>query len=429
MELELKNIGRIEKANIKIDGITVICGDNNTGKSTVGKILYVIFQTFCNFPDKIENERIHALRNIIAHKSSGSDEKMNPYIGELWNSLRTIDVETSYIGITERQKKIKDAISRIFDNNDSGNDSTDSLKGMILSVMEQKEEDILGAILKNYLKAEFGTRIGNVNYPRRKSEVQLKLRDGNILFSSLNGGIESNLKEYINLKKKIVYIDDPFLLDSLDSSSYFRMRTRYKHRMALQEILLKGSMTSNSSVIEDLITEKRLEPILEKFDSISSGNLVYKDGTVKYESDRFKSDLDLVSVSTGIKSFIILKELLMNGSIEENGIIVIDEPEVHLHPEWQIRYAEIIVMLHKYYGLNILLTTHSDEFLSAIQLYSKRYDIEEKCHYYLTKLKKAKDSDEMPLSYFEETTKNLEEVYASLSQPYLDVYSQLNEEE
>lgn len=429
MELELKNVGRIEKANIKIDGITVICGDNNTGKSTVGKILYVIFQTFCNFPDKIENERIHALRNILAHGLSNSDEKVSPYINEIWQLLTTIDVDASYNGVDARKEKIMNAVSHLYDYDALREDSTESLKGMILSVMEQKEDDILGAILKNYLRAEFGMRLGNVNYPRRKSEVKLKLRDGNIFISTTNSGIEAELREYINLKKRIIYIDDPFLLDTLDSFPYFRMSTRYKHRMALQEILLRGSMADNSSVIEDLITEKRLRPVLEKFDSVSSGNLIFKDGTVKYESPKFKSDLDVVSVSTGIKSFIILKELLTNGSIEENGIVVIDEPEVHLHPEWQVRYAEIIVLLQKYYGLNILLTTHSDDFLSAIELFSRRYGIEEKCHYYMTKLKNAED-DEVPFSYFEEkSAKNLEEVYASLSQPYLDVYSQLNEEE
>jgi len=39
MTLELKNIGMIKEANVKIDGLTVIAGENDTGKSTVGKRL------------------------------------------------------------------------------------------------------------------------------------------------------------------------------------------------------------------------------------------------------------------------------------------------------------------------------------------------------------------------------------------------------
>ncbi len=40
MELQLKNIGMIKEAIVKIDGLTVIAGENDTGKSTLGKALF-----------------------------------------------------------------------------------------------------------------------------------------------------------------------------------------------------------------------------------------------------------------------------------------------------------------------------------------------------------------------------------------------------
>lgn len=40
MDAVLKNIGIIEDATIKLDGLTVITGYNNTGKSSIGKALY-----------------------------------------------------------------------------------------------------------------------------------------------------------------------------------------------------------------------------------------------------------------------------------------------------------------------------------------------------------------------------------------------------
>ena len=46
MRLEIKNIGRIEEASIEMNGITVIAGENDTGKSTVGKVLYAPFFVF-----------------------------------------------------------------------------------------------------------------------------------------------------------------------------------------------------------------------------------------------------------------------------------------------------------------------------------------------------------------------------------------------
>lgn len=43
MKLNISNFAKIDNADIIIDGITVIAGENNTGKSTIGKILFSIF--------------------------------------------------------------------------------------------------------------------------------------------------------------------------------------------------------------------------------------------------------------------------------------------------------------------------------------------------------------------------------------------------
>lgn len=43
MRLHLRNIGMIKEADIDINGLTVITGENDTGKSTIGKVLYSIY--------------------------------------------------------------------------------------------------------------------------------------------------------------------------------------------------------------------------------------------------------------------------------------------------------------------------------------------------------------------------------------------------
>ena len=42
MRIFLKNIGKIDNAEVDIDGITVIAGENDTGKSTVGRALFAV---------------------------------------------------------------------------------------------------------------------------------------------------------------------------------------------------------------------------------------------------------------------------------------------------------------------------------------------------------------------------------------------------
>ena len=44
MQLNIKNIGLIKNTNIKIDNLTVIAGENDNGKSTIGKILMALIK-------------------------------------------------------------------------------------------------------------------------------------------------------------------------------------------------------------------------------------------------------------------------------------------------------------------------------------------------------------------------------------------------
>jgi hypothetical protein len=50
MKLKLKNIGKIESANINIEGITVIAGLNCTGKSTISHTLFAALQSLNEIP-------------------------------------------------------------------------------------------------------------------------------------------------------------------------------------------------------------------------------------------------------------------------------------------------------------------------------------------------------------------------------------------
>ena len=48
MQLKISNVGKIENAIIDVNGITVIAGENNAGKSTIGKTMFAIFNSMNN---------------------------------------------------------------------------------------------------------------------------------------------------------------------------------------------------------------------------------------------------------------------------------------------------------------------------------------------------------------------------------------------
>ncbi|UTY37997.1 AAA family ATPase [Allocoprobacillus halotolerans] len=65
MQLHVENFAKIKEADIEIEGITVIAGENNTGKSTIGKLLYCFFNVFYNYEDRLYKQKVSALKERI----------------------------------------------------------------------------------------------------------------------------------------------------------------------------------------------------------------------------------------------------------------------------------------------------------------------------------------------------------------------------
>ena len=57
MRVSLENIGIIEKADVEINRLTVIAGNNDSGKSTIGKVAYSLTKSFEDFEKNYEREK------------------------------------------------------------------------------------------------------------------------------------------------------------------------------------------------------------------------------------------------------------------------------------------------------------------------------------------------------------------------------------
>ena len=54
LRIEIENLRAIKKADIALDGITVIAGENSSGKSTISKLSYHLIDTILNYDAIIE---------------------------------------------------------------------------------------------------------------------------------------------------------------------------------------------------------------------------------------------------------------------------------------------------------------------------------------------------------------------------------------
>jgi predicted ATP-binding protein involved in virulence len=85
---------------------------------------------------------------------------------------------------------------------------------------------------------------------------------------------------------------------------------------------------------------------------------------------------DIPPVSSGIKDLIPLV-LYLRYVAEERDLVIIDEPEMNLHPEAQIKIMEFLAMMTNS-GLNIITTTHSPYLVDHISNLTKAYELK-KC--------------------------------------------------
>ncbi|GAW90138.1 hypothetical protein FPS14_contig00042-0011 [Flavobacterium psychrophilum] len=143
------------------------------------------------------------------------------------------------------------------------------------------------------------------------------------------------------------------------------------------------------------------------FEFNSKNQLIFKKNEIEF---------DLNNVATGIKSFGILQLLLQKGKLNSNSLLIIDEPEVHLHPTWQVKYAEILVRLSKEFAIPILLTSHSPYFIEALEGFSKKHDYEKSTNFYF-----AEKNEDGLSSKIVDVTENISPILSSISEAFYEI--------
>jgi len=247
MTLELKNIGMIKEATVKIDGLTVIAGENDTGKSTVARELY------------------------------------------------------------------------------------------------------------------------------RKSKKGLGSLDSNAILTFTDNELEP---------KNAIFIDTP---NSLDTFSFIKNATMLIHQEQLNIHLARFRVDLIMLLSQDIIADNMSNNIYKDIEKLIDGRVYYNKSRDEILYEKYsleKKIIKMENTSNGIKMFGFLQMLILNGTIQEGSILILDEPEVHLHPKWQLKYAQIVVILVKN-GVRVLVNSHSPYMIEALKRYSEVENIEDKTNFYL----------------------------------------------
>lgn len=421
MKLKIKNIGKIDNAEIIIDGLTIIAGKNDTGKSTISKSLYSIFNSMSNYEYSIIREKIIYIRNMFRREIQGSleyhrkarslfyrmseDNRFYAELNLILDNENSDDTDTTV-------NKIKDLFSQLID--EENFEYSDEFTKEIAEVVTLSHDVITKQLFTNNFSSEFNNQINNV-FSKKTGEISLKIKEKTSSVVFLN----DTVKEFNNiytLDLRAVYLDDPHILETYNPIS----RNEFDHRSNLKKLLYDDSRFSiesenvlgDNNVIQQIETNKKLININNKLSDITKGKLVEKTPrSLGFVPDGEEDELSISNLSSGLKTFIIIQRLLKSNKLQENGTLIMDEPEIHLHPEWQIILAEIIVMIQKEFNMHILLATHSPYFLNAIEVFSDKYELNETTNFYLS------SKNEKGTVNFQNVN-STEKIYALLAEPF-----------
>jgi len=457
MQVEIKNVGIINDSVIDVNGLTIVTGKNNSGKTTLGKVLYSLFSAkeklFENatndiisyveekLSDVIRNSVISMLiRRVYRKEHFKNDILYSAYRGEL-PKLDSLEATKTYIedvcsaldslSLERFQDELGDIVFlRHYENESQFKYEIDKIKLECRSITDEIEKlsDFnLYEISKIYktLKHEFNEQIA----PVRKSEVFLSsvsLKENNDYFHV----DVDNKKKSINTEgffafnnlTNVVFVDDTTVIDNV-SPNGFRFKSSRRFNDDVQSIenvvsvidhkySLIYKLSEDSSIVKSIIDNDAFDCINLELASVFEEDIIVKDNKFVCASD----GLTLSNLAMGSKMFAILKMLLANGNINSKTLLILDEPEAHLHPEWQNKLAEIITLLVKILNVNIVITSHSSNFVLALQTYAMKHHLEDKTNFYLTN----KNDDKYTVDY-SKMNSNLNKIYYEFAKPFSEI--------
>lgn len=401
MKFNVKNMARISNASIEIKPLTIFIGKNGTNKSYMAHLVYELYKEIKNLEQSdyfIESKIGQA---IIRDYISNVDKK---------NMLEKITMTSKKV---QRNMQYDEDVFEML----TLDEYKFSLKNLDeIGLLEDIYTHTMQSLLKK-INSSYSTKLTiienfdlNYNYSDifHMPEIEITVP-------------ESNNVPYPRLIKKLFEIVYSFLNQQVDAEDFFYFpSSRTGFVLAFDEIVsgifrdrFGGKPTGTKLTVptidflsnfvdiktgkfeedkdyfffsgESDETENIPETLLSFLESmILKGEIIEDKNEEDYTqySLRTANDviLDLHLTSTATLELLPLIVFMKHFKRIKNKLLVIEEPEAHLHPHAQKLMAKYLVMLINY-GAKVIITTHSDYIIKELNssLHCGNYNNDENC--------------------------------------------------
>ncbi|MFT0899344.1 ATP-binding protein [Candidatus Methanoprimaticola sp. MG2] len=347
MHVSLSGVGALPDVSLELEGLTVLAGINGVGKSTVLKSIYTMVESLTDIDRKKDKEigttisKIQRRLNFPRYDRNSHQTALVNYgdYGEMLDSLEVMLAENA-----NARPEVSQLLTK----------ARQLLDGEL-------DEEFIEVLVKRNIMNHFGS---SEEFRRLGSEAPGVIRIYNGSEHSISVLSDDTVHHTGDLSEisRIIYYDTPLVLDH-------SILWPSGHRDDLS-MMLRGR--DDRGIIETMVDDEVSDRFMQLVNGIVPGDVTWASRGFKYRLPD-GHDIGMENMASGMKVFSILKTLFRNGGLGPGVILLMDEPETHVHPMWQNTLAEIIVIMSKYMGVNILLASHSPQLIMAIDIYSKEY--------------------------------------------------------
>lgn len=403
INLKVSNFGPIISGDVDLKPLTIYVGPNNSGKSYISMLTYALFHQGDFFPPYYL-PALSRRRHRPAQRFLGAEPGQVESLEEIFDDwIRKRDTET-FVNVAMRELPSEVVTELTNTLKEQADYFVSSLEREIVRCFGTEISSLsrMGAKPKGF---ELSIGQGNPNWHLMASvkRKKLDLRDWTSNLDDMYFDFSEPDAPRIHRRGLALHSEDIFFLidylfDQVSSVFYqeFPNNVYYlpaarsgilqSHKLLASAIVSRAPLAGIetfeiprlSGVVADFISgllrldsEVRTEfyDVAEFLEQELARGRIYQEPTqqvgypeIYYETQKEKFLLHRTSSMVSELAPLIL---FLKHQVEPGDMLIIEEPESHLHPANQRKLARAIVkMIGK--GLNIVVTTHSDYFLTQL---------------------------------------------------------------
>ena len=365
LTVKLKNIGILKQAEFSLGDLTIICGENNTGKTYAAYAIYGFLKSwhqFIRFP--ISNAQIHGaltapvkidLAQATDNMFTAACKKYTEQLHKIFAAPEDTFQDSEFHLVTDeidiRNKKFNSIISSLEN------------PAFIFSKGKGSEEVILTSRIGAEPEREIDT-------DSVKSAIDFIILD-DILSDALPMTFISSAERTspLTFRKELNFA----------RSRLLKEMSKADKNMDPRELLFKAYQNYPKPIednvdftgeLEDIAKNKSFiakehPEVLDDFTDIVGGTyIITSNDQLYYIPKGTRLKLTMVESSSTARSLLDLS-FYLNCIAKKGDLLMVDEPELSLHPENQRRIARLFARLVNL-GIKVFITTHSDYIVKEL---------------------------------------------------------------